>query len=189
MLCFNKAIQVLKKLKLFDLLEKELKMIEDDFFIEDQESSTNIEFNVMSQLINDRSKNSANRQSQIINESIHQSQMQTSGSVMEQSSYQQQETQNENNNVDNNDSTLNATVHEEKKTSRKRKIDTSALLELHSQFQAEVSTTQVTSQSSKKYKTTQSNTASVVDNDVSVLSHMSRKFTSNFNDDDLDLDI
>ncbi len=179
------------KLGLLDLLDKELKMIEESFYIGNQESKTNIAFNVMSQLSNNQSKNSADLQSQIINESLHQSQMQASMNETSQSMMEQQERQKENINSSSfiDPSTMNTTVKEEKKTSRKRKIDTSALLELHSQFQAEVSMNQVESQNSKKYKTTQLNTTRAVADDASVLSQMSSKFTSNFDDDDLDLDI
>jgi len=147
-----------------------------------------------SQITNNASKNTIDCQSQVINESLKQRQIQASKnetrhSAIEQNSNLQQEIEKENKKYGcNNDTIIYSTVFEEKKTSRKRKIDTSALLELHSQFQAEVSTTQIASQTSKKSKTIQPNTTVSLD-DSTALSQMDRQFTSNFNDDDLNIDI
>lgn len=170
---------VLKRLSLEDLLIEEIDRINQNYILLDECSVTDTtyknttDFDIMSQLIN---KTPTQNQNSTIN-------------LNSQSQFSEESSQKENQN----DHSLNSpnicdmTTNTDKKMTRKRKVDTSALLELHSQFQSECNSSRMT-QSSKRRKSEeipQSLNSSKVESSQAARLNI----TSNFNDDDLDLDI
>jgi hypothetical protein len=82
----------------------------------------------------------------------------------------------------------NETKNEFRKVSRKRKIDTSALMELKTQITDDKQKNSVSSQNNKRLKSDEINNKSLAQTQSTQMSQ-STKINYNFDDDDLDLDL
>lgn len=188
-----------------DLLLQELDYISERFDLHSDETN-NVDFDVVSQMTGKMASQRRKKQSDIINESLLYSQSQQPQTQQHEPDEEDQisfEPLDEKENspvvvvqeitkLDDetaNESMINITVGEFRKVSRKRKIDTSALLELQSQRteDKQQNSSVISSQSSKRLKSNEFNKAS---QSIPTQSSQKRSQSScNFDDEDLDLDI
>ena len=89
--------------------------------------------------------------------------------------------------IDQKNETTNV-INEFRKVSRKRKIDTSALMELKTQITDDKQKNSVSSQNNKRLKSDEINNKSLAQTQSTQMSQ-STKINYNFDDDDLDLDL
>lgn len=201
-----KAELVLNRLGLEDLLLQELDYISERFDLHSDDPN-NVDFDVVSQMTGKMASQRRKKQSDIINESLLCSQSLQQSQKPEpdeedQISFEPLD-EKENSPVvvvvqeitklgdeTANESMINTTVGEVRKASRKRKIDTSALLELQSQRaeDKQQNSSMISSHSSKRLKSNEFNKASQAIPTQSSQKR-SQSATCNFDDDDLDLDI